>query len=76
MQPPDCLKHWLVTSPTSFKHPRREYHVSFAIVPRGTVWDAWAGSTSFTKVAEQVAGGLGSAAEAVAACRKHSEGRV
>lgn len=73
MQPPDCLKGWTRSSRYSWRDGN--YSVSVAKADR-IVWDAWVGMTTRTSVAEQIDGGLASADEAVAACRRHAEGRA
>ena len=76
MQTPRCLARWNVTSAYSWKHPGREYHVSYAMVGDRIAWDAWFGSTTRTTVAELIDGGLESAEAAVDACKRHAEGQV
>ena len=72
MQTPGCLKNWTPTCPYAWKHPDREYRVSYAICGDKTLWDAWYGQTTKTAMPEQVDGGLETAALAIQACKQHA----
>lgn len=72
MQTPECLKHWDRVGRYAWKHPDREYRVSYAICGDRIVWDCWLGQTTKAAMPLQVDGGLETAADAVKACRRHS----
>jgi hypothetical protein len=72
MRTPDCLARWTRTCEWSWKHPSREYRVSYAVCGNRILWDAWLGTTTKTAMPEQVEGGLPEAIDAVIACRQHA----
>lgn len=72
MQTPDCLRKWTRIVPVAWKHPTREYRVSYAICGDKVLWDAWFGVTTKTAMPEQVDGGLATALDAVNACKRHA----